>query len=62
MDEGNIPPPPPLTRDGWPFPARMDGSTCTGCRFPIAVGERIVRMSDGTYRHVDACEKIRRPA
>lgn len=60
MDEGNMPPPPPPPkRKGWAVIARFDGA-CSGCGSPIVPGERIVLMADDTYRHVPACEKIRR--
>lgn len=60
MDDGNLPPPPKPKRAGWPFTAEHPGP-CTGPPCPgIEPGDRIVRMSDGGYRHVGACEKVRR--
>lgn len=56
MAEGIRPDAPKLTRDGWPFAAKLDG-TCGGCTEGVREGERIVRMSDGAYRHVGPCER-----
>lgn len=55
MAEGPIPTA-KLDRDGWPFAAHHEG-VCGGCTEGIAPGERIVRMSDGRYRHIGACER-----
>lgn len=55
MAEGPLPTP-KLVREGWPFAARIAG-VCGGCTEGVAEGERIVRMSDGGYRHVGLCEK-----
>lgn len=44
----------PLTSEGPTFTANYDGQ-CSGvgaCNLPIKEGQRITRMSDGTYRHV----------
>lgn len=57
MNEGALPQP-KVTRQGWPFLAKFDG-TCGGCTDGTQVGERIVHMSDGTYRHVGRCETVR---
>lgn len=53
-----MPDPPKLVREGWPFTAQFDG-TCGGCDSGTEVGQRIVRMSDGSYRHLGQCEKVR---
>lgn len=58
MAEGVMPDPPKLRREGWPFTAQFDG-TCGGCDSGTEVGQRIVRMSDGSYRHLGQCEKVR---
>lgn len=59
MEDGTLPPAPKPKRDGWPFTAEHPGP-CTGppCA-GIEPGDRIVRMSDGGYRHVGECERRR---
>lgn len=57
INDGPLPPPPRPKRDGWPFTAEYDGPCCAPCP-GIDVGDRIVRMSDGTYRHVGTCERV----
>lgn len=55
MDEGPVVdyvPPPKLVAATPPFDARFDGS-CSGCTFPVSIGQQIVRMSDDSYRHRD---------
>jgi hypothetical protein len=59
MADGPVAGPELPTREGWPFPAKHDG-ICHGCESGVLVGERIVRMSDGNYRHVGQCERTRR--
>lgn len=56
MAEGPMPKPRPK-REGWPFTANYDG-TCGGCSDGTKVGDRIVHMTDGTYRHVGDCERV----
>lgn len=55
MAEGPLPAP-KLEREGWPFASKLAG-LCRGCNQGVHPGERIVRMSDGGYRHVGPCEK-----
>lgn len=43
-------PVPPLTIEAT-FTARYTGHCTGGCNLPIGEGERVARMSDGTYRH-----------
>lgn len=58
MAEGITADTPKLRRDGWPFSAVYEG-ICGGCTDGIEPGQHIVRMSDGAYRHVGHCEKVR---
>lgn len=61
MNEGNLPPAPkpePVHVVGQPFAARFDGDCRGGCNTPIYAGQRVVRMSNDTYRHA-VCEGIR---
>lgn len=32
------------------FPAKFPGH-CNGCNLPVAVGQRLARMSNGAYQH-----------
>lgn len=58
MNDGGLPAR-KIVRDGWPFTAKLDGA-CGGCDQGTHPGQRIVRMSDGTYRHLGQREKMRR--
>lgn len=54
MEEGNLPVPvrPPGPTIVLTFTAKYDGH-CRGCNFPINAGQRIVALTDDTYRHAD---------